>query len=116
MRASERALARRELEKELRYFRLAARQKNPAPAFLRAIRNAIGIPIAEIARELKVNRSVLFRLEESEERGTISLKALERVAAAMGFKLVYAIVPQGKETLEEMSEWRGWEKKLGNRE
>lgn len=27
-----------------------------------------------------------------------------------GFQLVYAIVPQGKETLEEMAEWRKWEK------
>jgi len=55
---------------------------------------------------------VLFRLEQSEIRGTISLNALERVASAMGFKLVYALVPQRKETLEEMAEWREWEKKL----
>jgi transcriptional regulator with XRE-family HTH domain len=101
------------LDKELRYFRLAAKQKNPIPEFLRAVRQAMGIPAAEIARELGVNRSVLFRLEQSEERGTISLNALDRVAVAMGFKLVYAIVPVGKETLEEMAEWRVWEKKLG---
>ncbi|MGO9318371.1 MAG: hypothetical protein ACLPXT_05405 [Terracidiphilus sp.] len=116
MRASERALARRNLDKELRNFRLAAKQKNPAPEFLRLVRQAMGIPAAEIARELKVNRSVLFRLEQSEERGTISLNALNRVAVAMGFQLVYAIVPQGKETLEEMAEWRKWGKKLGTRE
>jgi DNA-binding phage protein len=118
MKIRERALTRRELDKELRYFRLAAKQKNPAPAFLRLVRQAMGIPVAEIARAARVNRSVLFRLEQSEIRGTISLNALDRVAAAMGFKLVYALVPQGKETLEEMAEWREWEKKLkaGNRE
>ena len=110
VRAGERELERRNLDKELRYYRLAAKQKNPTPAFLRLVRNAMGIPAAEIARELKVNRSVLFRLEQSEERGTISLNGLDRVAAAMGFKLVYAIVPLENKSLVEIAEWRKWEK------
>ena len=50
-----------------------------------------------MARELEVNPSVIFRLEKSEERKTISLKAMD-------CKLVFAVVPQGDETLMELAE------------
>jgi len=44
--------------------------------------------------------------EQSEERGTISVNGLDRVAQAMGCKLIYAIVPRSGKTLEEEAEKR----------
>jgi len=49
----------------------------------------LGVPVAEVARKLGVNRSVIFRLKQSEGRGTISLRAMTRVANAMNCKVVY---------------------------
>jgi transcriptional regulator with XRE-family HTH domain len=106
MRGRERVLARRRLDKELKYYRWAGREKNPTSGLLRAVRHARGVPAAEILREIGVNPSVLFRLEQSEERGTISLNGLDRVAQAMGCKLIYAVVPRSGGTLEEMAEKR----------
>jgi len=113
MRNEDRNAAQRKLDKELWFYRLAARQKNCTQNLLRAVRQALGIPVEEIARTLGMNRSVLFALEQSEERGTISMQSMERVASAMGCKLVYAIVPLAGRTLEEMGEERKWSKRLG---
>ena len=113
MRNEERKLARRELDKELRFFRLAAREKHPTQDVLRAVRQALGIPMREVARELRTNPSVIFRLERSQTRETISLRSLSRVAGAMGCKVVYALVPKGEQTLEELAERRWWKKELG---
>ncbi|MGA3373774.1 MAG: hypothetical protein ABSC48_18675 [Terracidiphilus sp.] len=113
MRERERELARKKLDKELKYYRWAGREKNPTPCLLRAIRQALGIPAAEVWRELHVSPSVLFRLEQSERRGTISLNGLDRVAQAMGCKVIYAVVPRDGKTLEDLVEQRLWEKVLG---
>jgi hypothetical protein len=59
-----------------------------------------------------VNRSVLFRLEGSEARGTISLRAMTRVAQALGCQVVYALIPSDGTTLEEMADRRKWMKRL----
>jgi hypothetical protein len=66
-----------------------------------------------MARELEVNKSVIFRLEKSEDRKSISLKALEKMASAMDCKLVYAVVPRRGESLMELAEMKRWVRKLG---
>ena len=106
MRGIERDLARKRLDKELKYYRWAGREKNPTSGLLRAVRHALGVPVAEILREIEVSPSVFFRLEQSEERGTISVNGLDRVAQAMGCKLIYAVVPRSGKTLEEEAEKR----------
>ncbi len=106
MQARERVLARRQLDKELKYYRWAAQVKNPTQGLLRAVRQALGVPTAEILGKMGVNPSVLFRLEQSEIRGTISLNRLDQVAQAMDCLLVYAIVPLNGKTLEELAEKR----------
>jgi transcriptional regulator with XRE-family HTH domain len=62
--------------------------------------------VEEIAKKVGINRSVLFSLEESERRRTITLRSLNRVAKAMGCKVVYGLVPEGGLTLEELAEER----------
>jgi transcriptional regulator with XRE-family HTH domain len=113
MRERERQLARKKLDKELKYYQWAGREKKPTQGLLRAVRHALGVPVAEILRELDVSPSVLFRLEQSEMRGTISLNGAGHVAQAMGCQLIYAVVPQNRKTLEELAEKRLWSKALG---
>ncbi len=116
MRERERRLARKKLDKEMKYFRWAAREKKPTPGLLRAVRLALGVPVAEMLKETGGSPSVLFRLEHSEIRGTISVKVLDRVAQSMGCQLVYAIVPRDGKTLEDMAERRLWAEVLGTRD
>ena len=112
MRGRERELTRRRLDKELKYYRWAGREKNPTSGLLRAVRHALGVPVAEILREIEVSPSVFFRLEQSEERGTISVNGLDRVAQAMGCKLIYAIVRRSGGTLENLADDRALGKRL----
>jgi predicted DNA-binding mobile mystery protein A len=106
-------MARRKLDKELRYYRMAGKEKKPTQGLLRKVRQVLGVPVADLAREMEVNRSVIFRLEEREKLGTISLLSMSRAARAMGCKVVYAVIPEKGETLEEMAELRKWRKRLG---
>jgi hypothetical protein len=77
------------------------------------VRQALGVPVAEIARELKVSKSVVFRLEASEKRKRITFRSMSRMASAMGCQVVYAVIPRGGGTLEEMAERRKWSRLLG---
>ena len=106
MEKTEREAGRRNLDKELYFYRLAARRKNSTPNLLRAVRQALGIPVMELSRLLGKNRSNVFEMERSEGRGTITLNSMDRLAGAMGCKLVYAIVPLGGKTLGEMADER----------
>jgi transcriptional regulator with XRE-family HTH domain len=108
MEHEERVMAREKLDKEQRYFRIAARKASYYPRWLKRVRQALGARATEMARELGVNVSVIYRLEASEDRQAISLRALEKAAGAMDCRLVYAIVPRGAaEVDEEAGEGRG---------
>lgn len=115
MRERERKAARRRLDEEMRPFRRAGRQANATQALLRAVRLALRVPVKEMTARMGVNRSVLFELEESEARKTITLRSMARVAKAMGCKVVYGVVPEGGKTLEELAEERMWREALGER-
>ena len=108
----ERAIERVKLDREQRYFRYAGRTASFYPNWLRRVRRALGVHVTDMARELDVNPSVIYRLEQSEDRKSISLKAMEKAAAAMDCKVVYAIVPRAGKTLLELAERRHWRKKL----
>lgn len=113
MENAERVLAREKLDRELRYFRIAGKKASFYPRWLKRVRLALGVQMTEMARELKVDRSVIYRLEQSEDRKGISLRTLEEVTGAMDCKLVYAIVPRWGKTLMELAEQQRWRKKLG---
>jgi transcriptional regulator with XRE-family HTH domain len=106
VRELERKIVRRRLDKEMQPYRRAGMEKIPTDELLRAVRQVLRIPVEEIAAKLGVNRSVLFGLEESERRKTITLRSLSRVAKAMGCKVVYGVVPESGLTLEELAEER----------
>jgi len=106
VRELERRAVRRRLDEEMRPFRRAGMEKHPTDELLRSVRQVLRIPVEEIAKKVGINRSVLFSLEESERRRSITLRSLSRVAKAMGCKVVYGVVPQGGLTLEELAEER----------
>ena len=111
----ERVRERAKLDRELRYIRITGKQASKSPKQLRRVRQALGVHVTEIARALEVNASVIYRLEESEERKSISLRALEKMAEAMDCKVVYGIVPRNGGTLMELAERQRWRKRLGRR-
>jgi hypothetical protein len=113
MREVERKLLRRRLDEEMKPFRQAARKKGSTRALLRAVRLTLNIPGKEIWEKMGVSPSVMFGLERSEGKRTISLGSLGRMAAAMGCTVVYGVVPLKGKTLDMLAEERLWRKVLG---
>ena len=50
--ATERKLLRKKLDREMRFYRLAGRQQNPTSGLLRAVRQALKVPLKEVAGRL----------------------------------------------------------------
>jgi len=67
--------------------------QRPPKGWLRAIRDALGMTSQQLGRRLGIAQPSVVELEQSEARGTVTLKTLERAAEALGCRLVYALVP-----------------------
>jgi predicted DNA-binding mobile mystery protein A len=74
----------------------------PHGGWSKALRTALGMTLEDLASRLGVTRSVVSRLETSEQKQTIQLDSLRRVAQAMNCDLVYVLVP--REPLQAMVE------------
>ena len=100
---SDRDLARLRLDARLQLLRVnRGAMAVPRGGWVRAIRNALGMSMADMAVRLDIANSSMMRLEESEQRGTIKLDTLRRTAEALDCELVYALIP--KVPLEEAVE------------
>lgn len=87
------AQARVRLDERLAQFGLADRYQPPARGWIRAIRDALGMTAAQLGARLGVRQPSIAGLERSEERGSIELATLRRVAEALDCTLVYAFIP-----------------------
>ncbi|GAA6162194.1 hypothetical protein NBRC116589_43680 [Ruegeria sp. HU-ET01832] len=56
-------------------------------------RTALGMSITDLAERVGVSRAYISKLETQEKSGSVNIKQIDKVAHAMGGKLVYAIVP-----------------------
>jgi predicted DNA-binding mobile mystery protein A len=71
-----------------------ANSPRPPKGWLRAIRNALGMTTAQLARRLGVSQPRVIELEQSEVSGKVTLNTLQRAAEALGCRLVYVLVPE----------------------
>jgi predicted DNA-binding mobile mystery protein A len=51
------------------------------------------MPQAHLAQQLEVSRQAISQLEKREADGSITLRALEQAAEALGGRVIYAVVP-----------------------
>jgi len=92
---SNQALARLRLDARLRpIVELRAAMTVPRGGWLRAVRKALGMSSDDVAQRLGVTRSSVARMETSEQRETIQLDTLRRVARAMDCELAYVLMPR----------------------
>jgi predicted DNA-binding mobile mystery protein A len=87
------ALARASLDARFAEIGAPARFTPPVRGWIKAVRDALGMSSAQLARRLGVKQPSVIAIEQSEAKGTIQLATLRRVAAAMDCTLVYALVP-----------------------
>ncbi len=78
---------------------LTATQKSvnqPAGGWLRAVRQALGLAQATVAKKAGLTQQAYAQFERGETKGTLSLGNLQRAAEAMDCDLVYYLVPRAK--------------------
>lgn len=93
------AQARKRLDERFQEIGPPSRFALPVRGWVKAIREALGMSTAQLARRLGVTQPSIVAVELSEEQGRIELATLRRVAEALDCKLVYALVPN--RSLEE---------------
>jgi predicted DNA-binding mobile mystery protein A len=104
MRPSDRSSARRQLDKRLNILGNCDSLTRPPRGWIKAIREALGMTTAQLARRLGVSQPRAVILEQAEARGVITLTSLERAARALDCRLVYVLVP--RQPLEDLIEER----------
>ncbi len=96
MRAQERALARKQLDKRLNILQNVDILARPPRGWIKAIREALGMTSAQLGKRLGVSQPRVLEIEKAEGSGSITLKSMERTAHALDCRLVYALAPRKK--------------------
>lgn len=65
----------------------------PHSGWIKSIRTALGMSLQQLGKRLQITRQSMLSIERREVTGSITLKALHEVAAALDMKLVYGFVP-----------------------
>jgi predicted DNA-binding mobile mystery protein A len=86
--------SRQNLEVRFSDMRPPTRFTPPVRGWIKAIREALGMSSAQLAKRLKIKQPTIAAMEQSEMKGTIQLATLRRIAEAMNCTLVYALVPK----------------------
>ena len=80
----------------------------PREGWLSTARKALNMSGAQLARRLSVSRAQISQTEKKELSGGVTLKKMQQMSEAMGYRFVYAIVPEN--TTEDLIAERAREK------
>jgi predicted DNA-binding mobile mystery protein A len=92
-RARNAAQSRMHLDERCKELGPVTRYSPPLRGWIKAVREALGITTAQLAKRLGMKQPSVVAIEQSEAKGTIELATLRRVAEALDCTLVYALVP-----------------------
>lgn len=84
----------RHLDARFADLRPLAAMHRPPKGWIRAIRDALGMTAAQLAKRLGVSQPRVVELEQSEVSGSVTLNTLQRAAEALGCRFVYALIPE----------------------
>src|SRR5437870_2077492 len=87
------AQSRTNLDERFKDFGQVRRFAAPVRGWIKAVREALGMTTAQLAKRLDVKQPTVVAMEQSEAKGTIELATLRRVAEALDCTLIYAFVP-----------------------
>jgi predicted DNA-binding mobile mystery protein A len=85
--------ASEQLDKRLNELRLFTKAPRPSRGWIRAVREALGMTTAQLAKRMDVRQPRIVELEKAEASGNITMQSLERAADALGCQVVYALIP-----------------------
>ena len=65
----------------------------PPEGWLTTMRKALGMSVPQLARRAGVTKAAIYQAERKERERGISIRQMEKLAASLGGRFVYAIVP-----------------------
>lgn len=83
-----------QMDNQLTQWRSMRLSAIPPGGWVRAIRDALGMTRAQLAKRMGTTPSTVQRLESSEAAGKITLDSLKRLAEALDARVVYAVVSE----------------------
>ena len=97
-------IARRHLDKRFQTMspEVVALLTPPTKGWVKAIREALGLTLAQLALKLGVSATRVTTIEQGECKGSVTLATMERMAQALGCQFVYAFIPH--ESLQSIVE------------
>jgi len=85
--------ARKQLDETLQVF-AAATVARPIRGWIRAIRDALGMNMRQLADRLGVGQSRIVKIEQDELSGALTIKTLEKIADKLDCVFVYGFAPR----------------------
>ena len=83
MRKKNQKLIRDQLSNTLERFRSLKSINPPSKGWIRAVRDALGMNVRQLAERLNVDKSRVSRIERDEVEGNVTLKTMRRVGEAL---------------------------------
>lgn len=102
---SNKKLKRMQLSDALQAYPSPGAAMPPRGGWVRAIREALGMTQAQLGARAGISRQSVQDFERAEADRRITLDSLDRLARAMGCRMVYALVPEHG-TLDDLRERR----------
>ena len=94
MQKKQKQLIQEQLDATLKQFSKLASVNRPLKGWIRAIRDALGMNIRQFADRFGVSKSRIYRLEQDEITGSLTLKTMNRAADELDCIFVYGFVPR----------------------
>lgn len=85
--------SRSRLDPRFEQMRPVERYAPPMRGWIKAIRQALGMTTAQLAKRMGVRQPSVVAMEQSEVKRTIELATLRRAAEALDCTLIYALIP-----------------------
>jgi predicted DNA-binding mobile mystery protein A len=86
-------LKRRQLDRRIKSLFSLRDVRQPSEGWLKAIRESLGMTAAQAGKRAGASQQTWTRSEESEANKSMSITTLEKYAAALGCRVVFALVP-----------------------
>lgn len=83
-----------QMEKRFEAFSPAREILPPSSGWVKAVRNAIGMSMQQLANRLSISKQSVLELERREFEGSITIRSLREAARALDMELVYGFVPK----------------------
>lgn len=88
------ALQREQLIRKMQLLMPVAHGLVPPTGWIKAIRTSLGMSMQQLGNRLGVTRQTIHDLEQREKDGSVTIKYLRQVAAALDMELVYGFIPK----------------------